>query len=351
MRKIVIDSKIPYIKGVLEPYFEVVYLDGNAISPSEALGASALIVRTRTVCNKSLLEGSSVECIATATIGYDHIDIEYCKEAGIDVYTSAGCNASGVVQYVIAAIYASKRSPDTTTVGIIGCGNVGGLLSKTLRKLGFKVLCSDAPRRDNGNFNEHIDIDELVSKSDIITFHTPLIKDGCYKTYHLASGSLFSRAKEGVMIINSSRGEVVDTLALIDAIKSKKVCCSAIDVWEEEPNINTELLGMVDIATAHIAGYTRKGKERGTEIAVQHIASKFNIDELKQWKIGSMQLDLIDLEVSESGSVADKNSKWREITDLMPQFFDIKAQTSYLKSHKMEFEEIRGNYLYRKEYF
>ena len=104
--KIIVDKDIPFITGVFEPYAEVVYLPGKEISKEVATDANALVIRTRTKCNAELLEGTSVKMIATATIGMDHIDLDYCQKAGISVANAAGCNADGVMQYVYTSLYA-----------------------------------------------------------------------------------------------------------------------------------------------------------------------------------------------------------------------------------------------------
>lgn len=337
MKKIIIDSKIPYISAVLEPYFDVEYLEGSAITPSDLVDVSALVVRTRTVCNRELLEGSGVECIATATIGTDHIDLDYCSARGIEVFNSAGCNASGVVQYVLAAIAAAGLD-SSATVGVVGCGNVGGALTSALESMGFTVLCNDTPRRDRGDFKRHVELEEMARRCDAISFHVPLTRDDVYCTYHMASSNFFEMLKPGVMVINSSRGEVVDTPALISAIESGVVATAAIDVWEDEPDIDARLLSLSTLSTAHIAGYSRRGKERATEMAVRNIARHFSIESLMNWALSSKHPEPIALE-------------WGAVSSMMSDFFDINEQTTYLKCHKDEFEQIRASYLYREEFF
>ncbi|MBO7331717.1 MAG: 4-phosphoerythronate dehydrogenase, partial [Alistipes sp.] len=214
--KVIIDKAIPYIQGVLEPFAEVIYRDGRAFSPEEVKDAQMLIIRTRTRCNKELLEGSKVQLIATATIGFDHIDLDYCSRKGITVTTAQGCNAAGVLQWVAAALaLLSKREgwqPKDRTLGIVGVGNVGKLVEEYAREWGFNILRCDPPRqeREGGDF---LPLEEVVSQADIITFHTPLDST----THHLINDNIISLIRPDATIINASRGEVADTSALLKA--------------------------------------------------------------------------------------------------------------------------------------
>ena len=182
--KVIVDNKIPYIKeAVGQIADEVVYLPGAAFTPRDVKDADALIIRTRTCCNRELLEGSSVKFIATATIGFDHIDVDYCREAGIAWSNCPGCNAGGVEQYVHAALLLLKRlrgmKPEDTCMGIVGVGHVGSRIRRMAEALGMNVLLNDPPREDNGE-QGFTDLQTLMRKCDIITFHTPLYRTGMY---------------------------------------------------------------------------------------------------------------------------------------------------------------------------
>ena len=224
--KAIIDKAIPYIQGVLEPYGEVIYRDGREFSAEDVKDADLLIIRTRTRCNASLLDGSSVKLIATATIGFDHIDLDYCASRGIEVVTAQGCNAAGVLQWVAAALaMLSKRDgwhPSERTLGIVGVGNVGKLVEQYARTWGFNIVRCDPPRkeREGGDF---LPLEEVVRVADIITFHTPLDST----TYHLINDDIISLMRPDATIINASRGEVADTAALLKAGQTL-----LLDVWE-----------------------------------------------------------------------------------------------------------------------
>ena len=263
--KIVADSNIPFLKGVFEPYADMVYIDGLNIGRQDVRDADALIIRTRTRCNESLLGDSRISMIATATIGTDHIDFGFCDSRGIEVHNSQGCNAGGVMQYVFSALYgtASRKSIklDHPVMGIIGVGNVGKKIEHLARYLGFDVLRCDPPRAAKEGPEGFCSLEYLLMNSTIVTLHTPLDET----TRRMADSDFFSLMRPGSFFINAARGEIVDEAALMEAIP--KLGPVIIDTWNHEPDINTALMDMVDIATPHIAGYSYQGKLNGTASA------------------------------------------------------------------------------------
>ncbi len=285
--KIIADNKIPFFKGVLDDAAEIQYLNPNEITNQNIKETDALIIRTRTICNADLLNDTNVKFIATATIGYDHIDTEYCKEKNIKWMNAPGCNSSSVMQYVSSALLtiADKKNIDlsNSTVGIIGVGNVGSKVAKAASIFGMNVLLNDPPRKRNEGGNKFVDLDYLISKSDFITFHVPLNKSGIDKTYHLVDDTFINKLKENTILFNTSRGSVVKTESLKNALTNRKINSAVLDVWENEPEINLELLSLVDIATPHIAGYSADGKANGTSVCVNGIAEFFNLDFDKNW--------------------------------------------------------------------
>ena len=252
--RIIADTNIPFLKGVLEPYAEVVYLDGRAIDRAAMQDADALIIRTRTKCNEATLQGSRVQFIASATIGMDHIDLPWCKEHGIEVQNAEGCNAGGVADYVFSALYgiASRRAIklDEAVIGIVGVGNVGLKVEYMARTLGFKVLLNDPPRAAKEGPEGFVELDELLEKSNIVTMHVPLDET----TRNMADDRFFAKMRPGTIFINASRGEVVDESALLHA--RPKLAALVLDTWCNEPNVNPNLIDICDIATPHIAGYS-----------------------------------------------------------------------------------------------
>ena len=276
--KVVCDKDVPFLKGVLEPYGEVVYKKGTEITSDDVRDADALILRTRTRCNAELLEGSSVKLIATATIGTDHVDFDYCNNHGIMVQNAAGCNAGGVMQYVFSALYgvAARKGIkiDGGTLGIVGVGNVGKKVEKMAEYLGFNVLRCDPPRAEAEGPDGFCSLEHLLANSQIVTMHVPLDDT----TRKMADEAFFALMQPGTIFINASRGEVVDEEAL--KIAMPKLGATVIDTWNNEPNVDVELVDMVDIATPHIAGYSYQGKQMGTAMAVRAVARHFGIEAL-----------------------------------------------------------------------
>lgn len=305
--RICIDDKIPYVKGVFEPYAEVEYLPGGLASPGKLRHADALLIRTRTLCNETSLAQSCVRFIATATIGYDHIDTDYCRRNGILWKNAAGCNADSVAMYVGCGLkhLAQKHSFNLKdkTLGIVGLGHVGEKVAIVARQLGCRVLKNDPLRRvamlkgkncsDNGlpytdQAEDYISLDELIAKADIISLHPNLHHEAPYASYHLFDEQRLSQMQKHQILINASRGEVVDNQALKAVLQHQSIKAAVLDVWENEPQIDQELLNLVDIATPHIAGYAIDGKAKGSEMSVQAIARHFGIEELYHWQVSSL---------------------------------------------------------------
>ena len=330
--RIVADSAIPYIDPTVESAAEVVRIAGASITAGDVRDADALIVRTRTRCDAVLLEGSRVRIVATATVGFDHIDTEYCRRRGIRVATAAGCNARAVMQWVAATLVHLSRvqgwRPAERTVGVVGVGNVGSLVSEYARSWGFRVLCCDPPREAAG---EHgfVGMEQIAAQADIITFHVPLDET----TRHLADGNLLSSLAKHCTIINSSRGEVVDGTALLASGLPY-----ALDVWEGEPHLNRTLLEHALVATPHIAGYSAQGKANATVMAVRAVSEELGLP-LAEWSPRDAEPQM------------PRAIEWDELCATIDGCFDIAAETRYLKSHPDQFEHLRDTYRYRKEYF
>ncbi|RXX32051.1 4-phosphoerythronate dehydrogenase PdxB [Klebsiella aerogenes] len=259
---------MPYARELFSRLGDVQAVPGRPI-PQEALtDADALMVRSVTKVNEALLSGKAIKFVGTATAGTDHVDQAWLQQAGIGFSAAPGCNAIAVVEYVFSALLMLAERDGFAladrTVGIVGVGNVGGRLQKRLEALGIKTLLCDPPRADRGDEGDFRSLDELVQQADVLTFHTPLFKDGPYKTLHLADEALISRLQPGAILINACRGPVVDNAALLKRLQAGQQLSAVLDVWEPEPDLNTELLARVDIGTSHIAGYTLEGKARGT---------------------------------------------------------------------------------------
>lgn len=330
--RVLIDRAIPFIQGILEPYAEVEYIEGNAFTKEKVADADALIIRTRTHCNQALLEGSKVQFIATATIGFDHIDLDYCQSHNISVSTSAGCNARGVLQWVGAALALLARregfTPEERTLGIIGVGNVGKLIKEYAEHWGFRTICSDPPREEREHLG-FVSLEEVLRTADIVTLHTPLDSS----THHLIDNEKIALLHTGATLINASRGECVATEAT-----RRNDLTYITDVWEYEPNIDREYLAKSLVATPHIAGYSAQGKANATALAVQALARYFDLP-LKEWR------------PSEVNVVEKRLISWEEMCSSIEAYCDLEAESNILRNAPQEFEQLRNNYRYREEWF
>jgi erythronate-4-phosphate dehydrogenase len=347
--KIIADDKIPYLKGALEPFAIVQYVPGNEINHTILKDADTLITRTRTICNKDLLEGTKVKLIASATIGYDHIDTEYCNSEGISWTNAPGCNSGSVAQYIASALVrlSIKYNFDFSdkTIGIIGHGNVGSKVAHIAKILGMRVLVNDPPLKRNDKLPDSVSINEIYKQSDILTFHVPLNKDGMDKTLKMLDEEVLDSIKPGSMIINSSRGEIFDNEALKKALKNKKIKGAVLDVWENEPNIDTELLNLLDFATPHIAGYSVDGKANGTAMSVQAISKYYQFG-LDNW----LPSNLPKPENAEIKIDCKGKTRQAIFAEAILATYDIALDDRLLRNSVNTFEEQRGNYPFRREF-
>jgi len=347
--KIIIDDKIPYIKGALEPFADVLYLPGNKTTPEVVKDADAIITRTRTICNEKLLAGTKVKFIATATIGFDHIDTVWCEQNGISWTNAPGCNSKSVEQYIASALMALAEKKNFSlvgkTIGIVGVGNVGSKVARLCETLGMKVLLNDPPRARAEGDKGFSDLEELLKEADIITLHVPLNMDGPDKTYHLADDIFFAAAKKQPVIINSCRGEVTETQALKAALKANLISGAVIDCWENEPNLDRELLDLVDLGTPHIAGYSKDGKANGTTMSVRALSKFFKLG-IDNWKCSGIELpESTDIILDGTGKTIQE-----VLAEAIFATYDIREDDRRLRASVETFEKLRGDYPVRREF-
>lgn len=323
--KLIVENKIPHIAPLLaELPVEPLFLSPGAIIRDAIIDAEGLIVRTRTRCDAALLDGTAVRFIATATIGTDHIDLDYCRRRGITVASAPGCNAPAVAQWVFAALAAVR--PDAQTLGIVGCGHVGSIVERWGRAMGLRILVNDPPRAMREGPEGFCDLATIAREADVITFHTPLDAT----TRHLASREFFAALRRRPAIFNAARGAIVDTSALVEALDKGLAGAAAIDCWENEPNISAALLERAAVATPHIAGYSRQGKMRASIMAA---------DALRRY-LGMAPTGAAESvhRVPETVSLAEAAAS-----------YDIAADTALLRARTAEFEALRNGYRLREE--
>ena len=329
--KIVVDDKIPYIRETIcQLADEVVFLSGAAITAADVKDADVLVVRTRTRCNRQLLEGSKVQLVVTATIGYDHLDTQWLDAAGIRWTNCPGCNSGSVAQYVECSLLLLEQQKGLvlrqSTIGIVGCGHVGSKVKAVAERLGMQVLVCD-PLLGNPSF---VSLDEIERNSDIITFHVPLTRKGQYATWHLADDDFFHRLSRVPYIINTSRGEVVDNKALLSAMEERRVRDAIIDVWEDEPHPDSVLLEKVFIGTPHIAGYSADGKVNADNMVIDAICQHFSLPHP-----GLIAPPKLPADFTYSGSPLD--------------LYNPMEDSKKLKAASSRFEQLRNNYPLRRE--
>ena len=315
--QVIIDKGIPFLEGVFPPEIEVLHLSPEEITPQTVRNADALFVRTRTKINKDLLHDSHVRFVATATIGFDHIDQNYCREAGIHWVSCPGCNAQAVCDYIEEAIFSMKSGKTDQTIGIVGYGHVGKLVAKMAQDKGYRVLLSDPPLGIGSS------LEELAPQCDILTFHTPLTRSGNHPTLHLCDAHILSLCKPDALIINAARGGVIDEHALVARLSHTNCQLStAIDCWENEPHLNHQLLQLTNLASFHIAGYSIEGKMRASEMCLHAFCKFFSLPIL------SINKKVVPLH-------GDSDSGW------------LQRISNQLKAQPEQFEQLRKQYKLR----
>lgn len=341
--KIVVDDKIPYILEPLKELAEeVVALPGRDIRAADVRDADILVVRTRTRCDKALLEGSSVRLVLTATIGFDHLDVAYLHEAGIEWHNCPGCNATSVAQYVRNSLLALEQDGiirlDQCTLGIVGVGHVGTAVLTAMQGLVKHILLNDPPRESRHDTAPDglcwSPLTALQAQCDIITLHTPLVTASPYPTLHLADSTFLNALQRPVVFINAGRGEVAETEALLQALADERIKAAVIDTWEHEPAISRELLEKVYIGTPHIAGYSADGKANATRMVLEHICRFLG----RRMDFGIAPPPL----PADFRPAADSSERHL-------QLYDPRTDSTRLKAHPELFEQLRGNYPLRRE--
>ena len=348
MIRVVADDRIPFLKGALDDVVRVEYIPGSLITRADLRDADALIIRTRTLCNRDLLEGTAVRYITSATIGTDHIDTEYCDQAGIGFANAPGCNSSSVEQYMISVLLwlAAERDLDLTslTLGIIGAGNVGSKVERAAGVLGIKVLVNDPPRQKREGGMQFVELDDLLGASDIISLHVPLNRGGKDNTFHMVDDSFIGKTGKGVILVNTSRGPVVNERSLRNWIRSGHLSGVVLDVFDNEPDINQDLLDMIILGTPHIAGYSLDGKASGTTMAVRSVSRFFGLG-LDEWSPGSIPAPDNRALYMDAADGTDPGLLW----ELYRQTYDVTADDRSLREDPGAFEMLRGNYPPRRE--
>ncbi len=339
--KIVADSAIPYVEHLFSALGKVVLLDGRQITSRDLSDADMLITRTVTMVNSHLLQGSPVRFVGSATSGIDHIDTQYLHERNIMFAQAPGCNARSVAEYVLSClcVLAGERPADLIdkTVGIIGCGYAGTALYNILQSLGVRCLLNDPPLQQQGSALPLRPLEQVL-EADIISLHVPLTKQGEHATWHMLDDKRLASLRKDVILINASRGGVINEAALIDFKNDNPQSAVVLDVWENEPAINPDLLAKTVIATPHIAGYSTDAKLRGTLTVFRQACHHFNREPDESM--------LPELPVPEFNRVApgDYNNPLEAVQTAVLASYDVRADSGALR-HILDLSpELRASY-------
>ena len=354
--KIVADANIPFVSECFSSLGDVTVVSGREMTASVVADADCLLVRSVTAVNSELLAGSRVRFVGTATIGLEHVDVNYLAKQNIGFASAPGSNANSVAEYVVAAMLeAAKKHKfqlEGKSIGIVGVGNVGNRVEKKAKTLGMEVYLNDPPLQRESGDAKYLPI-EKVYGCDFVTLHTPLSFEGIDKTFHLSDEGFFKSLKGGGIFLNTSRGAVVDTAALKGAIKSGKVKSAVLDVWEDEPNIDVELLEMVDIGTPHIAGYSLDGKVAGLIMIYKAACEYFGVDE--KFETGSFLPEAIEPQLEIEGGDGSEQEVLRETVEKIYSIFEDDSRLRWIldrppgKRGKF-FDGLRRDYPVRREF-
>lgn len=372
--KIICSTNIPYAEEAFRPLGDLTILSPKEITADRVRDTDVLMIRSTLRVNRALLEGSRVRFVGTATIGTDHLDLDYLKQAGITWCAAPGCNANSVSEYVTAALLCLGKRHNFTlegkTIGVVGVGNVGRRVVQKAQAMGMRVLQNDPPRRKAENNPVFLPLEQVLAEADILTLHVPLTKTGPYPTWHLADQRFFEQLKPGVVWLNAARGAAMDSDAFLQARANGKVAGAVLDTWEGEPAFRTDVLAKADIATPHIAGHSFEGKVMGT-VMVYHALCRF-LDIKPTWTsngqlppegqlppplVPEIRLDLPAalrpaMQASPAGS--DEAALWQ----IVRAVYDIEADDQRLRAGALadpktrgeHFEQLRKNYPIRREF-
>ncbi len=343
---LVVDENISFGQEAFSQFGNVKLLHGRKIINEELKNADVLIVRSITKVNKELLENTPVKFVGTATIGTDHIDLEYLNSRGIYFKDAAGCNADAVTEYVFTSILNfavdNSFSIEGQSIGVIGIGNIGSRISRLAEWLGMDVLKNDPPQQRKTGDQDYVSLEEAL-RADIITFHVPLNLDGIDKTFHLIDERKLSTLREKQIIINASRGQVIDNPVLLKFISEKNLLVN-LDVWENEPAINVNLLNWVHLASPHIAGYSLEGKINGTVIIYKALCNFLNA--AATWSPFLPEVQNNEIKINYDGNLT------KTLHEIFNSVYPIKEDDSRMRAMKNMKDKDRAAYFdkLRKEY-
>ncbi len=363
--KIIADQQISYVAQAFSELAEVTLCNGREITAESIHEADVLLVRSVTPIDANLLEGSQVKFVASATSGQNHIDSDYLQRNNIGFADAKGSNARSVAEYVLSSLFVLADQHDfklkEKTVGVIGCGEVGSRVVELLETMGVQTIMNDPPLKDApGNDihennvstgEQYCDLQEVLL-ADIITLHVPLTEDGSYPTQQMVNSGFLDKLNDDVILLNTSRGSVIDEVALRAHIESHHNMKVVLDVWENEPDIDTDLLTHTSIGTPHIAGYSIDAKLRATEMIFRSMCEFFKLNAVWQAAIELPNDNMPELNMNVD--VDDEDA----IQMAILTSYDVRGDSAALRclpeinieQRGRFFDELRENYPVRREF-
>ena len=353
--KIIADENIPSVGQAFAALGEVTLVSGRDLRPEQLHDADILLVRSVTRVDEALLRDSSVGFVGSATIGFDHIDLDYLKRRGIGFSTAPGSNATSAAEYVLSAIMVLSKqcgfALEGKTVGIIGHGNVGSRVRRRLEALGMRCLLNDPPLHSQGDQDAYVDLEQVL-QADMVTLHVPYTRKGRWPTHHLVDADFLTRLRPDTILINTSRGAVIDNPALTDWLARRPAAAAVLDVWEGEPSISLDLMDRVVLATPHIAGYSLDGKLRGTDMIYQSACAYLGQEPV--WQVSRVLPETTPLELV----VTDPDDWFATVRAAVLAGYDIRTDDAQLRAMKevaanersAYFDRLRRDYPVRREF-
>jgi erythronate-4-phosphate dehydrogenase len=350
--KLTVDENITFAREAFSGFGELRLMNGRAISNSELSDTDILIVRSITQVNEDLLKNSKIKFVGTATIGTDHVDLNYLSRNNIVFADAKGCNADSVAEYVFTALLKvaseGKISLKGKTIGVVGIGNIGSRVVKLAYSLGMIVLKNDPPLERKGIGKNYVSLDKIL-EADIITFHVPLNLEGIDKTFHLINETNLEKIKPGTILINSSRGSVIDNRTVQNEMNRKNLRV-ILDVWEGEPSINIKLLENTKVGTSHIAGYSYEGKVNGTKMIYDSLCKFLNVEPI--WQPNLPEIQNNELKIPDGDTDEEKLYRlFKSVYNLEMDDSLLRKISNYNSNEQCDyFDKLRKVYPVRREF-
>ena len=351
--KIIADENMPNVEALFGGLGDITLVNGRSLSKEQLMDADVLLVRSVTKVNESLLEGTPVKYVGSATIGTDHVDTEYLLEKGIGFNSAPGCNADAVADYVFSSLsylyFTKSVNWLEAKVGVVGQGNVGRCVASRFVELGCEVVAYDPLVNETVSGVTLTTLCEVMT-CDVICLHAPLTHTGPYPSFDMINDEYVAHLSAGQTIISAGRGGVINETALIERFHALGGALNLVlDVWHEEPHPNMQLAALCDIAIPHIAGYSKQGREKGTWFIYKSVCNFFDIPLKSSFSEAVSQGSICEIKMNSD------LGKEEALNRAIQCCFDVardSARFKYVMSSGEDkgFDWLRKNYVERDEF-